>query len=617
MTLWIAMKGGDVYALCPLLPSKWAPPPTLVPALSVSIVAKVAATEDNAETSPEEKRLAQQQLDWMADLDGQDPKVVDGLPGEPSAEVYTRPSKPGVVPKLQGPFYLDLAPEALRDDDAELTDILVIGEKISTNDLMLGEDEDLEFDERDEGLSLSVICLLTVSGRVQIYLDMDGVEAQWLPKKPTRSNGNGMESESDYPSLLSFQTLDTLTPAEMEAPDNWPVFSTDATSRYSFFVTQSTGITFVSLTPWVFRLEAELQAESEAGAKFRIDLLVKANGSTRERVYTQKREKGLLAACAAIRDPDLGYLVISATYQAAVAVFFDAPEHELTPRARTASPSPAYDEQEDRKPLTIWEPRPYFHASGGLDAGTHLPKLLDNLKTGRRKPLMQQEVRLSPATLEVFADSHRVVSADIQPLNEAVAELFRKCEALQAELREQIGKANEVRHRVEAISGDNVEDDEEPVSDNLHVRSRLGLAQTRQEELVKRMQRLKGKLGKATNRELSDYEKAWVGEVGALERTVLGTDEATPGQSPSKARAAVPKRMEDIKRLKDDLAAQIARLQKSGDGDEGEAPSSPGPHSYKVPLETKKAKYAQVRTLLDRESALVDAVKSRLERLTV
>jgi nucleoporin NUP82 len=75
--------------------------------------------------------------------------------------------------------------------------------------------------------------------------------------------------------------------------------------------------------------------------------------------------------------------------------------------------------------------------------------------------------------------------------------------------------------------------------------------------------------------------------------------------------------MEDIKRLKDDLAAQIARLQKSGDGDEGEAPSSPGPHSYKVPLETKKAKYAQVRTLLDRESALVDAVKSRLERLTV
>lgn len=615
MTLWIAMSGGDVYALCPLLPSKWAPPPTLVPALSVTIVAKVAATEDDAETSPEAKRLAQQQLDWMADLDGQDPKLVDGLPGEPPAEVYTRPSKPGAVPKLQGPFVMDLAPEAQRDDDADLTDILVIGEKISTNDLMFGEDVDLDTDEDDDGLSLSVICLLTVSGRVQIYLDIDGVQAQWLPKKSARSKSYSLDSEADLPSLLSFQTLDTLTPAERTA-HNWPVFSTDATSRYSFFVTQPTGITFVSLTPWVFRLEAELQAESEAGSKFRIDLLVKANGSTREKVYTQKHEQGLLAASVAIRDPDLGYFVLSASPQGAVAVFFDAPEDEYAPTIRQASPTPAYDDEEDHKPLTIWEPRPYFHASGALDTGTHLPRLIDNFKTGRRKPLMHQEVRLSAATLEVFADSHRVVSADIHPLNEAVAELFRKCEALQAELREQIGKSNEVKRRVEAISGDDVEDDEEPVSDNMHVRNRLSDAQRRQEELAKRMQRLKGKLGKATSRELSDYEKAWMEEVKALESTVLGTDGAAEWQPPSKAKP-VPKRLDEIMKLKDDLAAQIARLQKPGEGEEEEPPSSPAKNGYKVPLEIKKAKYAQVRNLLDRESALVEAVKSRLERMSV
>ncbi|OIW33806.1 hypothetical protein CONLIGDRAFT_652252 [Coniochaeta ligniaria NRRL 30616] len=616
MTLWVAMKGGDVYALCPLLPSKWSPPPKLVPALSVSVVAKVAATEDDAETSPEAKRLAQQQLDWMADLDGQEPRVIDGLPGEPFTEVYTRPSRPGAVPKLQGPFYMELAPEPQQGDDADLTDILVIGEKISTSDLMFGEDVDLEADEDDDGLSLSVICLLTVSGRVQIYLDIDGVQAQWLPKKSARSDAYTLDSEDDFPSLLSFQTLDTLTPAEMSAPDNWPVFSTDATSRYSFFVTQPTGITFVSLTPWVFRLEAELQAESEAGSKFRIDLLVKANGSTREKVYTQKREQGSLAASVAIRDPDLGYFILSASYQAAVAVFFDAPEDEYTPTIRQASPSPAYDDEEDSKPLTMWDPRPYFHASGALDAGLHLPQLIDNLKTGRRKPLMQQEVRLSAATLEVFADSHRVVSADIHPLNEAVAELFRKCEALQAELREQIGKTNEVRHRVEHISGDDVEDDEQPVSDDAHVRNRLGQVRSRQEELAKRMQRLKGKLGKATSRELSDYEKAWMEELRALESNVLGTDEAVKAPSSSKAKA-VPERLEVIKKLKDDLAAQIARLQKPGEAEEEEPPSSPAPNSYKVPLEIKKAKYAQVRTLLDRESALVDAVKSRLERINV
>ncbi|KAJ9155764.1 Nucleoporin NUP82 [Coniochaeta hoffmannii] len=617
MTLWIAMAGGDVYALCPLLPSKWAPPPTLVPALSVSIVAKVAATEDDAETSPGAKRLAQQQLDWMADLDGQDPMLVDGLPGEAPTEVYTRPAKPGAVPKLQGPFVMDLAPEAQQEDDATLTDILVIGEKISTGDLMFGEDADLDVDDDDDGLSLSVVCLLTVSGRVQIYLDMDGVQAQWLPKKSARSRGYSLESEDDLTSLLSFQTLDTLTPTEMTMlADNWPVFSTDANSRYSFFVTQPSGITFVSLTPWVFRLEAELQAESEAGSKFRIDLLVKANGSTREKVYTQKPEQGLLAAPVAFRDPDLGYFILSAGPRAAVAVFFDAPEDEYTPTIRQASPTPAYDDEDDRKPLTIWEPRPYFHASDALDAGTHLPQLLDNLKAGRRKPLMQQEVRLSAATLEVFADSHRVISADIHPLNVAVAELFRKCEALQAELRDQIGKTNEVRRRVEAISGEDVRENEEPVSDNMHVRNRLSGAQKRQEELAERMQRLKSRLGKATSRKISDYEKAWMGEVKALESTVLGMDGAADGPSPSKAKS-VPKRLDEIKRLKDDLATQIARLQKPGEGEEEEPPSSPAKNGLQVPLDIKKAKYAQVRTLLDRESALVGAVKSRLERLSV
>ena len=59
MTLWIAMRGGDVYSLCPLLPEKWAPPPTLVPSLSVTIVAKVAALEGDAEADGEETSAAQ------------------------------------------------------------------------------------------------------------------------------------------------------------------------------------------------------------------------------------------------------------------------------------------------------------------------------------------------------------------------------------------------------------------------------------------------------------------------------------------------------------------------------------------------------------------------------
>jgi nucleoporin NUP82 len=611
MTLWIAMRGGDVYALCPLLPQKWAPPPTLVPSLSVSIVAKVAATEDDNSISAEARLLAQQQLDWMADLDNQDARIVEGPVGEPPLEVYSRPSRPGMVPKLQGPFNLDLAPEDEQDDDVELTDIYVIGEKISTADLMNGEEDDLEIDQ--EGLSMSVICLLSTSGRVKVCLDLDGVEAQWLP--PRRASKFRPSAVGyDIPSLLIFQTLDTLKPAE-NTPDNWPSFSEDITSRYSFFVSQSCGITYISLAPWVFRLEGELQSASEAGSKFRIDVLVKGNGSIRERVYTQRPDLGTLAACVAIRDPDLGYFILSATNQDPVALFFETPEEESTATLRQPSPSPIPKQEEERRPLTLWEPRPLFHASDVLEKESPLPRYLEHLKTGKRRPLMHQEVRLSLATLEIFTESHRLVSAGIEPLNVAVAELFRKCEALQVELREQVSKSCEVRNRVDAISGDDV-DQGEPMSDNMVIQARIRSARERQEALARRMDALKRKLGDATSRELSDKELAWIEEVRSLDGQILGRGSADQAAIDSKAKQPLA-RFREVNSLKGDLLSRIERLQReSSDGPQPNEDHSASPN-YKIPSDIKRTKFAQVRQLLDRETALVDALKSRLQRLAV
>ena len=137
MTLWIAMREGDVYALCPLLPSKWSPPPTLVPSLSVSVVAKVAAIEDDSTIPQQSKLLGQQQLAWMSDIDSQDPMHVEGPLGDGPAEVYNRPGHPGSIPKLQGPFEFELAPEESEDElDSLLSDIYVIGAKTNADQLI-------------------------------------------------------------------------------------------------------------------------------------------------------------------------------------------------------------------------------------------------------------------------------------------------------------------------------------------------------------------------------------------------------------------------------------------------------------------------------------------------
>lgn len=612
MTLWVAMTGGDVYALCPLLPQRWAPPPTLIPSLSVSIVARVAATEDNPEASPDARLLAHQQLDWMSDLYNQEPKTVEGAAGEGPVEVYTRPSRPGVVPKLQGPFDFDLNPEDEQDDEVELKDIYVIGEKANVADLMMGEEEELDMgdDEDENGLSLTVVCLLSTSGQVKICLDVEGVEAQWLPPR-TRTKSRLFAPPPRTPSLLTFQTFDTLKPAEVMA-DGWPMFSEDVTSRYSFYVTHPAGITFVSLAPWVFRLESELQGDSEAGAEFRIDLLTQGQGSERERIYTQARGQNVLAAATSIRAPELGHFVLSATHHDPVVLFFEMPELDMALRE---SPAAVSEQFEQPQAPIVWEPRPLFHPSEALDRRSTVPVWIDHLKTGRRRPLLQQEVRLSMATLEVFNEGHKVISNEVSELNNAVAELFRKCEALQDELRDQIIKANEAKKRVDTITGDDSADDE-PVSENMLIQGRLRAARERQEELASRMDQLKRRLGRAASRELSDKEKAWAEEVRALASSILGPEADQPSPAKPKVKQAW-ERFEEIKSLRDALFAQAEQLQQAtGEGAGDKSPASPIP-SLKIPAEIRKAKMAQVIGLLDRETALVDAVKARIERLSL
>lgn len=179
MTIWLAMKGGDVYALCPLLPSKWQPSSTLIPSLSTLTVAK-AALHKNSDS--EESGRYRDQYDWIQNLDGQEPLVMRGERElSPQIEVYNRPSSRSAIPRLQGPF--QLFSEDV-DEDLELSDIYVIAGKLDAGELFDEDDSDSEDDWMDEaGISTAAVCLMTRSGRLYVCLDLEGVEGQWLPRK--------------------------------------------------------------------------------------------------------------------------------------------------------------------------------------------------------------------------------------------------------------------------------------------------------------------------------------------------------------------------------------------------------------------------------------------------
>lgn len=618
MTLYVAMRGGDVYALCPLLPQLWAPPPTLIPSLSVSIVAKVAAIEDDPNFSPQDKLLAQQQLEWMSDLDNQEPRIIQETLADQPIEVYQRPTHPGLIPRLQGPFDLESSPDDDEQDelDAELADIYVIGRKMETEELMVDEDELLELDENErQGLSLTIICLLSTSGQVRICLDMEGLEARWLPPK-VRTKAATPATSIDLPSLLTFETLDTVPPVDVTS-DSWPTFSDDAISRYSFFVSHDSGITRVSLSPWVFRLESELEAESPVGSDLRVNLIAQAKSEV-ERVYVDALNEHPLAAAVAIRDPDLGYFLLSATQSDPIALVFDTPDADYPAIKTSTSPTP-FPEPTPERPATLelyYTPRPAFQPPAAFDQVSDLPSLRQKILTGPQRTLMGQEVRLSPVTLKYFSSAHQILSTETGRLNEAVSEVFRRCDVLRSELKQQIIKAGELKNRVEHITGGNGQD----LSDDVRLTRALAERKKKQDELVQRFDRLRKKVQQNTTRPLSDKEKAFGEEVKRYHQSISETEESSTNPEAGKPKPPTAlKRLEEIKSLKEELVNQAAEVQgKDNLGDAGSEKSfSASVSSLKIPAEIRKAKVNQVMNLLDRENELVDALQGRLERLTV
>ena len=626
MTLWVAMKEGDVYALCPLLPEKWSPPIELIPSLSTSVIANIAAIEDDHGVSHQKKQLAQQQLAWMSDIDAQDPTLVDGQDGEKD-EVFLRPSKPGRIPKLQGPFEFDLAPPESEQEelDTMLTDIHVIGSKIDIDQELFGEDD---YGEDNQGLSVGIICLTSRNGRLSILLDVAGVEAQWLPRTKPRVRYN--DEDEDYPTLLTFQVLDTLR-AEETSSSNWPVFSQGLDSNYSFYITNTNNVVFISLTSWVFRLETELSGGA-AGSKFRIDLLTKNESSIREEVHRQKLVDytNPLSAAVPIRDSDLGHFMLTCTAHGPITVVFEPPYEDSDDfPSRSFTRSPTYDDAEN--PLILYEPRPIYQPSYALSTPSSFPSFHASVK--QKHSSLSAPVRLNPTTLTILTDAHKILSEETHRLGEAAAELFRRIEVLQAELKSKVEKANEVAQRVDEITGEDTEEDGPLKGANERITERLQAAKSRQEELAQRVDRLRRKVGRGSQRELSDREKAWFEEVSTLASKIL------PPKSPvssikdkdpfaslstSLAQSSLTpqpyERFVEAQVLTNDLVQQAQEISGGTDSERSSVLGSSsgnvfGKQRLRVSRDVKNQEIEAIKEKLERQSEIVERTKERLERL--
>ncbi|KAE8144863.1 hypothetical protein BDV25DRAFT_165908 [Aspergillus avenaceus] len=612
MTLWVAMKPGDLYALCPLLPTKWRAPATTVPSLSAAIIPKLATLEEDPVEFEEELIACRQQYDWLTEIDNQEPlhTVYDSDAGSES-EIFTRPANPSAIPRLQGPFRIDTGDEV---DDLDLCDLHVVAAKVDTDALMMGEDDELEVENNsDDKLSATVICLSTGSGRIHVCLELDGVEGQWLPKAKKNAFRTPLSEPSD---LVLVESLDTMREGQQSAK-NWPTFTKDVHSRYGFFVTNETNVTFISLSSWVQRLEAELQSEDSSGSAFRLQVLCEGAVSLREPIVqvdevvkNQKGHPDHLPSSLVYYDYDLGYLLLSHHPSHPYAAIMDAPEFSFPSLAELRNIDA--DQQTPGSPI-LPPRRPPYQVPAIFYSESPLEFFVDKNIPHRQRHTLKEQVRLSPATLDLVAAAHRILSAHTNALERAASDLFRRCERLQGEMQDQLKQISDVSDRIKGVSSEIGEDGErkEGSRSGEALDKRLQAAKDRQEQLVQRYEAIRSKVLKSGGRPLSEKEKSWVSEVETLSESFEKSDEESRENGQQLARG-----LETVKDIAADLLTEAKTIAvKIPAATEPGSPASPGGTQPRVPQRLQRAKITDAMKMVERESAVIDAITTRLERL--
>lgn len=534
MTLWVAMTEGDVYALCPLLPSKWQPPSTLIPSLTTSVAVKCAYVQE-AQTNAMEKDICNNQYSWLAEVDKQDPPLLQGKTEfSPSIPVYSRPNIFSAVPQLQGPF--SIVPGDI-EDDLDIVDIKVVAPMLDTEDLYQDEDDA----EPPRALTSSLVCLLTSSGRAYICLDLDGVQGRWLPlKKPNLRP----RTPTDYvPELVVLEALETTQAESTEGHfTQCPMLTAGIHSRYAFFVTNDSGIFYLSVEPLIEQLEKELESRNGAGAPVRIKNIIQGSHTLREQIlrFREEDRRRDLSAPAVMQDSDLGYFLLTVCDGLPHAAVLDRPhetvdvyEMDVTGMQETEKESPA-------------EPRPAYQPPEALYQISSLPAFAETQIKPRYKHSMKDEVRLSAATLEIMTDMHRLLSKETLDMGRGVSDLFARCDRMRLELWNQIENVREIVGRVDQINGedaDNFGESKPQGSKKLDVR--LQAIKDKHAQQLARFDALKKKLAQAGGRPLSEKEQGWVKEADKLGKSLVKPEEEDEG-TPSRARHEYWRRFEEV-----------------------------------------------------------------------
>lgn len=650
MTLWIAMREGDVYALCPLLPTHFQAQTQHLQQLLSTLRIDFAAVESLEGVPDWARKGIKQYQAWTSDIEEQiaaDESYDVTLP----TQVLRRPTQPSPVPKLQGPFQLSPDPDQIFD----ITDICALSAEPRQD---LQSDDEASISDDNSAPALETLCLATSDGKIHVCMSLSKIEPRWLPLKKT-GKSPFPEPDEDVREMLVLESISLVD----STASSWPCFTADVTSPARTFVTYSIGVAQLDTSAFQGKLAQELNGEGESGVNFRIGMLIDNTQSACEQVITfdsratPPDSHNETITCTNLYDPDLGHFVLTSSSGQPSAVTLDTTSLDLDILETAAADD--FDITAELQHLNIAQ-RPAYQPSSTFWALSTLSTFLDDHVHSRNRTSLHNEIRLSPATLDILMTVHRALSTETHKLGLAAADLFARCTRLQDEFQKQIASARDATERIDAVTRleGEYEDEGGEVSVRENVEMRLHSVRTTQEALMLRYEEVRRKVARVNRRPFSEREREWTGEVERLGELVLrgidevdriddvdadlddevdavadadgeesGDAEANTQNVPPITHPETSQRFDEISELRDGLLVQYtehqAELERKAHRDDGNSNIMDADISEKekadlslsVALDRRRARAVEVEMLLERQAAMIEAAREKLGRL--
>ena len=277
-----------------------------------------------------------------------------------------------------------------------------------------------------------------------------------------------------------------------------------------------------------------------------------------------------------------------------------------------------HSEETEALPIRApYAPPPSFYA----DQHNTLDQIKGRIPSHKLAMLNESPLRLSPACLDVVTVAHRAFSQQTSTIEKAAAELFRRCLRLQEELVDQVKAMADLAMQVKEMNSrasDGTYGDGTNTSTSHQ--ERIEAARVKQDTLVKRYEAIRRKAGQGQqkNQELSSGERVWIEDINSLADRIGETS-----SPPSDDITTLSARTERAKTLHSELLAATKSIKSTtaakSDADQSSLSSSASRLSRSGPTfgvsRFQREKMQEVMNMVERESAIIEAVEIRLSKL--